>query len=42
LAFAAIWAFLVMVAAGRTNFPLGRRRISRALAAAEPFAQLGR
>ncbi len=34
LGFAAIWAFFVMVAAGRAHFPLGRRRISRALAAA--------
>ncbi len=41
LGFAAIWAFFVMVAARRAHFPLGRRRISRALgaaaAAAAPF-----
>ncbi len=38
LGFAAIWAFFVMVAAGRAHFPLGRRRISRALAAAAAAA----
>lgn len=42
LGFAAIWAFFVMVAARRAHFPLGRRRMSRALAAAAaaaaPFA----
>jgi hypothetical protein len=42
LGFAAIWSFFVMVAARRAHFPLGRRRISRALAAAvaaaAPFA----
>ena len=41
LGFAAIWAFFMMVAARRAHFPLGRRRISRALAvaaaAAAPF-----
>jgi hypothetical protein len=41
LAFAAIWALFVMVAARRAHFPLGRRRVSRALAAgaaaAAPF-----
>jgi hypothetical protein len=34
LGLAALWAFLVMLTARRTHFPLGRRRISRALAAA--------
>ncbi len=34
LGLAALWALFVMVAARRTGFPLGRRRISRALAAA--------
>jgi hypothetical protein len=42
LGFAAIWSFFVMVAARRAHFPLGRRRFSRALAAAAaaaaPFA----
>jgi hypothetical protein len=42
LAFAAIWALFVMVAARRAHFPLGRRRVSRTLAAgvaaAAPFA----
>jgi hypothetical protein len=38
LGFAAIWAFFVMVAARRAHFPLGRRRISRALAAAAAAA----
>jgi hypothetical protein len=41
LGFAAIWAFFMMVAARWAHFPLGRRRISRALtaavAAAAPF-----
>jgi hypothetical protein len=34
LGFAALWALFVMLAARRARFPLGRRRISRALAAA--------
>jgi hypothetical protein len=34
LGFAAMWALFVMLAARRAQFPLGRRRISRALAAA--------
>jgi hypothetical protein len=38
LGFAAIWAFFVMVAARRAHFPLGRRRVSRALAAAAAAA----
>ena len=38
LGFAALWAFFVMVAARRAHFPLGRRRISRALAAAAAAA----
>jgi len=38
LAFAAIWAFFVMVAARRAHFPLGRRRRARALAAAAAAA----
>jgi hypothetical protein len=44
LAFAALWALFVMVAAQRAHFPLGRRRVSRAVAAgfaaAAPFALL--
>ena len=38
LGFAALWAFFVMVAARRAHFPLGRRRGSRALAAAAAAA----
>ncbi|HEY4394025.1 MAG TPA: hypothetical protein VGP64_08185 [Polyangia bacterium] len=42
LAFAVIWALFVMVGAARAHFPLGRRRLSRAVAAgvaaAAPFA----
>lgn len=38
LGFAVIWAFFVMVAARRAHFPLGRRRFSRALAAAAAAA----
>jgi hypothetical protein len=44
LAFAVLWALFVMVAARRAQFPLGRRRVSRALAAgaaaAAPFVLL--
>jgi hypothetical protein len=40
LGFAALWAFFVMVAARRAHFPLGRRRISRALSAAAAAAAL--
>jgi len=38
LGFAVLWAFFLMVAARRAHFPLGRRRISRALAAAAAAA----
>ena len=42
LGYALVWAFFVMVAAGRAHFPLGPRRVSCALAAAAgaaaPFA----